>query len=163
MRQVRGYRLWIGNPSDTCSARAIIDAGVEAVIELADNEPGAQFPRQLVRGRFPLADGGENPTWLLLLAADTVAALLQANVPVLVCCSGGMNRSVCIAAAGIALAESRSLVESLMVVVEAGPADVSPMLLSQLERVIGRSSSLRTRRDLRGPDSAADDDRIDRI
>lgn len=138
MRQVRGYLLWIGNPGDTCDARAVLDAGIEAVIELADNEAFAQLPRQLVRGRFPISDGGENPTWLLLLATETVAALLRANVPVLVCCSGGMNRSVCIAAAGIAIAEHRPLVESLLAVVETGPADVSPTLLAQLERAIGR-------------------------
>lgn len=138
MRQVHGYLLWIGNPGDTRDARVILDAGIEAVIELADNETLAQLPRQLVRGRFPISDGGENPTWLLLLAAESVAALLRANVPVLVCCSGGMNRSVCIAAAGIAIAEHRPLVKSLLAVVEAGPADVSPMLLAQLERAIGR-------------------------
>lgn len=138
MRQAPDRLLWIGNPGDTRNVRAVLDAGIEAVIELADNEPLADLPRELVRGRFPISEGGENPTWLLLLAAETVAALLEANVPVLVCCSGGMNRSVCVAAAGIAIAEHRPLVESLLAVIEAGPADVSPMLLAQLETAIGR-------------------------
>jgi hypothetical protein len=100
MRQVAGRALWLGNPGDTRDPRTVLDAGIEAVVELADNEPLAVLPRELVRCRFPLSDGGENPNCLLRFAAESVATFLRAKVPTLVCCSGGMNRSVCIAAAG---------------------------------------------------------------
>ncbi|MDB5345340.1 MAG: hypothetical protein JWP89_3717 [Schlesneria sp.] len=137
MRQVAGRALWLGNPSDTRDARTVLEAGIEAVVELADNEPLAVLPRELIRCRFPLSDGGENPLWLLRMAAETVATFLRAQVPVLVCCSGGMNRSVCIAAAGVALAEDRPLMESLLTIVGSGPADVSPGLLAQLQLALG--------------------------
>ena len=136
MRQVAGRALWLGHPGDTRDPKTILEAGIEAVIELADNEPLAILPRELIRCRFPLSDGGENPDWLLRLASESVAAFLRANVPVLACCSGGMNRSVCIAAAGVALADGCPLCEALFSIVQSGPADVSPFLLAQLQQAL---------------------------
>ena len=138
MRQVIGRALWLGNPGDTRDAQLVLNAGIEAIVELADNEPLASLPRELIRCRFPLSDGGENPAWILKMAAESVAALLRAQTPTLVCCSGGMNRSVCIAAAGVAIAEDRPLTEALFMIVDSGPADVSPRLLAQLQLAIGK-------------------------
>ena len=138
MRQVAGRALWLGHAGDLWDARSVLAAGVEAVVEVADGEPFAVLPRNIIRCRFPLSDGGDNPAWLLRLAAESVAALLRAGVPVLVCCSAGLSRSVCVAAGGIALAEGRSLAESLAAVVGSGPADVSPRLLGQLHQTLQR-------------------------
>jgi hypothetical protein len=137
MRQVGGRPLWLGSAGDLRDARAVLAAGVEAVVELADSEPFAVLPRELVRCRVPLSDGGDNPAWLLRLAAESVATLLRAGVPALVCCSAGMSRSVCVAAAGVALAEGRPLAEAMATVAAGGPADVSPGLLVQLQRALG--------------------------
>ena len=137
MRQVVGRALWLGNAGDLRDAHAVLSAGVEAVVELADSEPLAVLPRELIRCRFPLSDGGDDPPWLLRMASETVAALLRAGVPVLVCCSAGMSRSLSVAAGGIALADGRSPAESLAAVVGAGPADVSPGLLVQLQQALG--------------------------
>lgn len=137
MRRVDGQALWVGNAGDLRDGRAVLDAGIAAVVELADSEPFAVLPRELVRCRFPLSDGGDNPPWLLKLAAETVAALLRAGVPVLVCCSAGMSRSVCVAAGGVALAEGRPLPEALAMVVGSGPADVSPGLWVQMQQALG--------------------------
>jgi hypothetical protein len=138
MRQAPGRALWLGNTGDLRDARAILNAGVEAVVELAVSEPLAALPRHLVRCRFPLSDGGDNPSWLLRLAVESVAALLRADIPVLVCCSGGMSRSVSVAAAAVALVEGRGLGDSLKEVVGSGPADVSPALFLQLRDVVGQ-------------------------
>ena len=134
MRQVPGRALWLGNVGDLRDARAVLAVGIAAVVELADSEPFAVLPRELIRCRFPLSEGGDNPPWLVRLAAESVAALLRANVPVLVCCSAGMSRSVCVAAGGVTLAEGRPLAESLSVVIGSGPADVMPRLLMQLQQ-----------------------------
>lgn len=139
MRQITGRALWIGNAGDLRDPRALFDAGIEAVVELADSERFAEFPRNLVRCRFPLSDGGENPDWLIRLAADTVTALLHSQVPMLICCSAGMSRSLSIAAAGLSLAENRSLAESLALVTKEGPADVSPNLINQIQHVLARA------------------------
>jgi protein-tyrosine phosphatase len=137
MRQVASRPLWLGHAGDLRDPRAALAAGVEAVVELADSEPPAALPRELVRCRFPLSDGGANPPWLLRLAAESVAALLRAGVPTLVCCAAGLSRSVCVAAGGIALAEGRPLPEAVSAVVGPGPADVSPGLLAQLRDALG--------------------------
>jgi hypothetical protein len=141
MRSIPGRGLWLGNAGDLRDARAVLAAGVAAVVELADGEPFAVLPRELTRCRFPLSDGGDNPPWLVRLAIECVAALLRAGVPVLVCCSAGMSRSVCVAAGGVALAEAKPLAESLAVVAGSGPADVSPALLVQLQLVLGNQAS----------------------
>jgi hypothetical protein len=132
MRQIPGRPLWLGHAGDLHDPRGVLAAGIEAVVELADSEAMAALPRELVRCRFPLSDGGPNPPWLLRMAADAVATLLRAGVPTLVCCASGMSRSVCIAACGLAVAEGRPLDEILAAVVGSGPADVSPGLLAQV-------------------------------
>ena len=136
MHQVPGRALWLGNAGDLRDARAILLAGIEAVVEVADSELLAVLPRELVRCRFPLSDGGDNPPWLLRMAAESVASLLRAGVPVLVCCSAGMSRSICVAAGGVARAEGRHLAEVLPEVVGSGPSDVSPRLLTQLREAL---------------------------
>ena len=136
MRQVAGRALWLGHAGDLRDPRAVLNAGIEAVVELADSEPLATLPRDLVRCRFPLSDGGDNPAWLLRMAVESVAAFLRAEVPGLVCCACGLNRSVCIAAAGVAVAEGKPLNEALLLIVGPGPADVSPRLLSQVRQAL---------------------------
>lgn len=136
MRQVTGRKLWLGHAGDLRDPRTLLAVGIEAVVELADSEQLAILPRELIRCRFPLSDGGNNPPWLLRLASESVAALLRAGIPTLVCCSCGLSRSVCIAAAGIAVAEGRTLDESLSAVVGSGPADISPGLLVQVRNAL---------------------------
>ncbi|MBI3861173.1 MAG: protein phosphatase, partial [Planctomycetia bacterium] len=118
--------------------RPLLAVGVEAVIELADSESFARLPRELIHCRFPLCDGGENPPWLLRLAAETVAALIRERVPTLVACASGLSRSVCVTAGGVALAEGLSLKDALVTVVGTGHADVSPGLLAQFGESLSR-------------------------
>ena len=138
MRQVAGRAIWLGHAGDLRNAHAVLSIGVEAIVELADSEQLAELPRELIRFRFPLSDGGTNPLWLLRFAAEAVAALLRANVPALVCCSAGMSRSVCVAAAGVSLVECRPLPEALDLVVGVGPADVSPSLLALFQQAMSK-------------------------
>jgi hypothetical protein len=131
--------LWTGNAGDLQNPRAVCGAGIEAIVELGDSEPFVALPRDLIRCRFPLSDGGENPLWLIQLAIDSVATFLESRVPVLVCCSAGMSRSICITAAGLAINEGLSFSESLSLIVAGGPADVSPGFLAQGQRALARS------------------------
>ena len=119
----------------------MLGAGIGAVVDLAVNEAPATLPRELVYCRFPLVDGSENPRWLLRAAAETVAALLRANVPTLVYCGAGMSRTPAIAAAGLALAIGSSLTEALALVCNTGVADVSPALWADVQSAILRQSS----------------------
>ena len=140
MRQIPDRQLWLGHAGDLRDARAVLDAGIAAVVELADSEPHAVLPRDLIRCRFPLSDDAENPPWFVRLTIQSVAAILVARVPLLVCCSAGMSRSVCIAAAGLALAEAIRIDEALKLVIGNGPADVSPGFYLKVLEVVGSKS-----------------------
>jgi hypothetical protein len=101
-------------------------------ITYADS-PGRLWMLEIIRPCFAAL------RWLQAqrFAADSMAARLMAGVPVLVCCSAGMSRSVCLAAAGVARAEGLPLAEALAAVVGAGPADVSPGLFGQFREALG--------------------------
>jgi len=136
MRRIDTRELWIGHAGDFGDPRGILNLGIQAVIELADNEPFVTLPRDLIRCRFPMIDGDEARLWLLRLAAETTAAFLRETIPVMVCCSNGMNRSVCITAAALSILEGTPLRDSLATVAGAGPADVSPALFASLQRAL---------------------------
>jgi protein-tyrosine phosphatase len=133
MRKVSPHELWIGHVGNLNDPRELLKQGVQAVVELADNEPMATLPRELIRCRFPITDGDEQRLWLLRLAAETTAALLRAQVPLLVCCSNGMSRSVCIAAAALVVAEGISPKAAISLVAGEGPTDISPALYNRVQ------------------------------
>ena len=92
MNLIEPYSVWIGHGGEALDLLRLLDAGIEAVVELAVEEPSFAPRRDMIACRFPLVDGVGNPPHVLTLAIRTVAALLVAKVPVLVCCGAGMSR-----------------------------------------------------------------------
>jgi hypothetical protein len=135
MRQVPGYSLWLGHVGDVRDLRALLSAGIFAVVDLALNEPPAVVTRELVYCRFPLVDGAGNPPWIVRVAIDAVAALLRSEVPTLLYCGAGMSRSPVIAAAVVASLRECSLSNGLAAIVQSGPLDISPGLLAEVQAV----------------------------
>jgi hypothetical protein len=136
MRRIPGYSLWLGHAGDVRDVRGLLAAGIEAVIDLATQEAPAPVTRELVYGRFPLVDGPVNPPWRLRAAIVMVAGLIRDRVPTLVGCGAGLSRSPCIAGAALALAVGLSPEVGLAVVLESGPADVSPALWAEVREAI---------------------------
>ena len=134
MRQISPFALWIGHVGDSHDWHAVFDLGVQAIVDLAGNEPPATPPRELIYCRFPIVDGGNNSDQLLDAAVITLEHFLRANVPVLVYCSAGMSRSPAVAAAALARITGQSLSETLAVIQQSSPTDVSPALWSSLQR-----------------------------
>lgn len=131
MRRVGDYPLWIGTARDARDIRAVLGAGIEAIVDLAMDEPPVAVTRELVYLRFPLVDGGGNPPWMLAAAATALEPLVRLGVPTLVACSGGMSRSLAITAVallGSGLTQWKSVDEVLGMVQTGGPADVHPEL-----------------------------------
>jgi hypothetical protein len=137
MRQIGDYKLWIGHTGDANNQRLLLDAGIEALIDLANNEPAVAVHRELLYCRFPILDGAGNPTWLLQTAVNTVSRLLIDEVPTIVCCSLGMSRSPAIVAGAIATAFKLPLVDCLNLVCGTGPHDLSGGLWRDLRQMIG--------------------------
>jgi len=73
MRRVPGSSLWLGHVGDARDLGVLIESGIEAVVDLAHEEPPLSVSRELAYCRFPLVDGPGNPPWLLRAAIETVA------------------------------------------------------------------------------------------
>ena len=127
IRRIDGHRLWIGTARDARAIKDVVDAGIEAIVDLAVMSEPVKPPRELVYLRFPLVDGGGNPPWLICAAVHAVEGLVRLGVPTLVACDGGMSRSVAITAAGLwSLTPGQSTDEVLRRIAASGPADVHP-------------------------------------
>jgi len=136
MRQILPHALWLGHAEDGRDYRRILDAGIQAIVQLALEELPLQPPRELICCRFPLLDGPGNDANLLALATATVANLLGRGVPMLLCCGAGMSRSPAIAAAALATACGETPDQCLKRVAEHHPADVLPGLWNELKGVL---------------------------
>jgi protein-tyrosine phosphatase len=132
MNQIVPHLLWIGHAGDGRDYRRILDTGIQAIIQLAVEEPPLQPPRELIYCRFPLVDGTGNPAELLRAAVRTVLGFLETAVPTLICCGAGMSRSPAIAAAALAVVRKQSPEQCLELVVRHHSSDVSPGLWSEV-------------------------------
>jgi hypothetical protein len=138
MRKVKDCSLWVGNAGAARDTQAVLAAGVSAVVDLAGMNEPLRLPRDLIGLRFPLADGADNPPWLVCAAVQAVAGLLRLNVPTLVACDGGMSRSLAVAAAALwfQMPLKTALDEVLAKVTADGPADVHPVLWADVKRFV---------------------------
>ncbi len=113
MRNIIPEALWIGNAREARDLALIANAGIQAVVDLAANEPPAVLLRDVVYCRIPLVDGDGNLPELLRLAVHTVEQLLREGVPTLVACSYGMSRSPTVTAFALARFQYISPMEAL--------------------------------------------------
>jgi hypothetical protein len=126
MKQIIPYPLWVGHAGDGRDFRRILDAGIQAIVQLAMEEPSLQPPRELIYCRFPLIDGKGNRPELLDLTLHTTVGLLDSRIPILLCCGAGMSRAPAIGAAALSLFLGQSPEHCLEMVVQQHSADVSP-------------------------------------
>jgi hypothetical protein len=126
MNQLPPYRLWIGHAGDGADVTQLFDAGVQAVVQLAAEEPPLAAPRELIAVRLPLLDGAGNNRALLTLAVEVVSKLLWLDIPTLVCCGVGLSRAPVIAAAALAVMTRQPIETTLQQVLDHQQADVSP-------------------------------------
>ena len=138
MNQINPYPVWIGHGGEAHDFRHLFDVGIEAVVELALEEPSFPPRRDMIACRFPLIDGVGNPPHVLALAVRTVAALITAKVPVLVCCAAGMSRAPAVVAAALAAIHFEPPEECLKRVAAHHPSDVSPGLWSDIIQLAAR-------------------------
>jgi protein-tyrosine phosphatase len=132
MNRIEPHTLWLGNARDCRDATKVLDAGIHAVLQLAIEEPLAQFPRETIVIRIPLYDGPGNSAAALRLAVGSLEQLLRTGVATLLCCSMGMSRTPAIAAVALARIEGRDPRESLERLSRTVRTDVSPVFWQEL-------------------------------
>ena len=132
MRQVDGFRLWIGTARDARDIKLVLANEIETIADLAMEEPPVVPNRELVCLRFPLRDGIGNPPWMLRSAVTNIVELQRQNIPTLVACSAGMSRSPAVVAMAIARLRGIEPAEVLANLSASGPTDVSPGLWQEL-------------------------------
>lgn len=137
MRRVEGFPLWIGTARDARDIRGVLDAGIEAVVDLAMEEPPAHPTRELVYLRFPLTDDDGNPHARLRVALRAVTELVGNGVPTLVACGAGMSRSPALVAAAVSRLTGVPPGAALAGLRATGPVDVSPGLWQALVCLAG--------------------------
>lgn len=137
MTEIVPKLLWIGSAMDVREISRVLEAGVEALVDLALEERPPSITRDVIYCRFPLIDGRGNPPNLLRAAIDAVVSLLQKRVPTLVYCGGGMSRSPAIVAAALAASRGGSFDKTLAAVAAGRPHDVSPALWDDVKRACG--------------------------
>jgi protein-tyrosine phosphatase len=137
MNQIQPHRLWVGHADDATGYQLLLDAGIEALVQLGEEQPPARPPYELIYCRFPLIDGTGNRPETLRLAIDTVAALVRLGVPTLVSCDAGLSRSPVIVAAALAIDSGEPPEVCLRRVVSHHPGDVSPGLWHEVVGMLG--------------------------
>ena len=137
MRHIDGTSLWLGTARDARDIAAVLNAGIEAIVDLAKMCEPVRPTRELIYLRFPLVDGAGNPPWLICTAVHAVEGLSRLGVPTLVACDGGMSRSVVVAAAALWFQTPKDMPdEVLRRVATTGPADVHPALWADVKRFV---------------------------
>ena len=137
MHEVIPGQLWIGNASDARQSANLLQAGIQAVVDLAYEEPPPALPRELILIRVPLTDGEGNSRESLELAIGSVERLLRSEMPTLVACSAGLSRSPLVSSAAISRAEQITLQAALQRIRQVKRLDVSPRLLKDVEELVG--------------------------
>ena len=125
-------QLWIGNALEARNVTAVLDIGIEAIVDLAVEESPVSSTRELIYLRVPISDGAGNPAARICLAIATIRNLVSSEIPTLVACSAGMSRSPAIAAAALSQLEGITIEDALAQITAVRPCDVSPGLLSDV-------------------------------
>lgn len=138
MHEIHPKLLWLGHAFDLRQPRALFDAEIAAVVDVAYEEPPAQLPRQLIYCRFPLNDGGGNAPSVLLQAVQTLVDILDSGTRTIVACSAGMSRSPTIAAFALAAHLGQQPVDVITRIAEIKSLELNGMLWNDVASVFSR-------------------------
>ena len=135
MTEIESGLLWLGHALDIREPRDLFDAGIQAIVDVAYEEPPAQLPRQLIYCRFPINDGGGNPSSTLLQTLQTLVDLLNSGTPTIVACSAGMSRSPTFAAFALAAYRKSNPAEVVGELADIKPLAVNGVLWEDVSTV----------------------------
>ena len=138
MDQLSPHPLWLGRGGEGRDYRRVVDAGIRALVHLAEEETPDRPPRDLIYCRIPLVEGAGNPSVLLDLAVSAVADLLRLRVPTLLYGDGGISRIPTVAAVALSLNFGETPEKCLRGVLQQHPCDVTPGLWDEVKAMLVR-------------------------
>ncbi|APZ91907.1 protein-tyrosine phosphatase family protein [Fuerstiella marisgermanici] len=132
MIRIPNTTIWLGNSADLRDSRRMLGEGIDAIIDLAIEEPFPPLPRLINYCRFVVSDDGENDPAILQAAIAATAMFVQGGHRTGICCNAGLSRSLCVAAAVMSYVSAMSPNEALEAVSRIKPTDVNPALWRQI-------------------------------
>lgn len=133
MKDIIKDQLWVGTARDARDPVRWLEAGVQAIVDLAIDETPGSPTHEVIYFRIPLMDGTGNSPATLRTAVDATTYLIRHDIPTLVCCSSGMSRSPAVVAAALSLVRCHTPDECLTELVVDHSLDVSPGLWHELK------------------------------
>ena len=98
-------QLYYGGIEAAGDSTRLLEHGIEHVIQLTYESPEGGYPEYAQVHRFSMMDGPRNDKTVFLDAVSQTVELLEQDTHVLVHCSAGRSRSVCVAAASLCQVE----------------------------------------------------------
>jgi len=127
--------LWVGNALEARDTPGLFQNQIQAVVDLAMEEPPAEIPRRMIYCRIPLVDGSGNQKERYRLAVTTVESLIHSRTRTLVSCSAGLSRSPSVASIALAMALKKSPLEILTSIGSKKKLDVNQILWTEINQV----------------------------
>jgi protein-tyrosine phosphatase len=133
MTQIPPYSLWLGHSGDGRDYATLFEAGIQALVHAAIEDPPDCPPRDFIYVRIPLLDGTGNDSRRLRVAVRIVVELLDRGEPTLLYCGAGMSRSPALAAAAMSQIGRGSVEDCLQYIAGYRRVDVSPGFWNELK------------------------------
>lgn len=106
--------LFVGALSDAGDEPLLQEHGVDRVVSLTHEDPENGFPDSVSVSKFEMMDGPQNDLEVLKEAVQDVVSALDSGESVLVHCSRGASRSVCVAATAVAIDQKLQMGKALL-------------------------------------------------
>ncbi|MEZ5941053.1 MAG: hypothetical protein R3C18_06660 [Planctomycetaceae bacterium] len=132
MHKIPSFPLWIGDTNDGRDHKVLAKCGVQAVLQLAGEEPALELPLDVLQFRIPILDSVGNISHRLILASNLLTTLLANDMTTLVCCSEGNGRSLAIATCAIGQMNGQTPFDCLKFVQENHATNISAGLWNDL-------------------------------
>ncbi|MFC7060082.1 dual specificity protein phosphatase family protein [Halovenus salina] len=127
MREVT-EQLYYGGTESAANHDQYQRHGIEHVIQLTYEEPTGGYPDHVDVYTFSMMDGPQNNEDVFRAAVSKAVSLVGQGHRVLVHCSAGQSRSVCVTAATLSRVESLSFDEAFERLRETGPVNTHETL-----------------------------------
>lgn len=133
MTEILPSLIWLANGLEVRDLELIGEMQIDAIVDLAYEEPPIASLKSRLTFRVPLIDGEGNNRTHIRLAVLTTTELIRSKTPFVIACSAGISRSPAILAAGLAMVDHCTVEEKLEFIKAKKRIGVSQAFLSDVQ------------------------------